>query len=262
VIDLHSHVLPGLDDGPERVEESLEIMRLAAQDGTTTLAATPHARADFPSVRLSETSRRCRELLERVDGAAPSLVPAAEVDAVWAHGASDEDLRYASYGHRGTDLLLEVPHRPLDARFEGVVSQLQRRGYRILLAHPELSPTFQKHPGRLMRLVRRGVLLQLTARSLGPTERRSSALSRARALALALVDDEVAHVIASDAHSGGSWRPPNLSSGVAAAARLRPSRAEWMVTEAPAAILAGAQLPPPPIDRRRFRWLRSAGRRG
>ena len=101
-------------------------------------------------------------------------------------------------------------------------------------------------PKRLGELVRQGVLLQVTASTLASPKRRTHAFARG------LVREGLAHVIASDSHGAGLDRA-GLAAGVAALAEVAPRRARWMVTEAPAAILAGAPLPPPPRDRARRR---------
>lgn len=242
MIDLHCHVLPGIDDGPKHLEGSLDLARAAARDGVALAAATPHLRDDYPAVRPEELARRCEAVNEHIAAHSVPLevVPGGELDLLWAHAASDEDLRLVSYGQRGTDLLLETPYGPLPDVFEDHVYSLAVKGFRILLAHPERSVTFQRDPGRLARLVRRGILLvQVTSTSLAAKQRRS----QVRNLALALVAEDVAHVIASDAHSTVGSRLPELSAGVREAARVAPARARWMVTDAPAAILAGEPLP-------------------
>jgi protein-tyrosine phosphatase len=257
VIDLHSHVLPGIDDGAGTEAESIELLRVAAAAGTRTIAATPHARADFPDVRLEELAARCKNLREALPGSLQvDIVPAAEVDAAWAHAATDEELRLASYGQRGTDLLLETPYGPLVPAFEKLVFRLMVEGFRVLLAHPERNVSFQREPGRLAELVRRGALVQLTVPSLAGRGGRS----RSRRLALELVKSGLCHNLASDAHSPGPWRSPDLQSGVEVVANVAPARAEWMVTDAAAAILAGEALPAPPAERprgRRLPWRRS-----
>jgi protein-tyrosine phosphatase len=137
---------------------------------------------------------------------------------------------------------------------------LSDRGYRILLAHPERNPSFRAEPRRLERLVERGVLLQVTTQAVANDDPRS----RSRWLAQGLVEHGLAHVIASDAHAATGIRGPLLSSAVIAARRLAPLRADWMVTDAPAAVLEGAPLPPPPSQtssprsgtRRRRLWGR------
>jgi protein-tyrosine phosphatase len=239
VIDLHAHVLPGIDDGPADVEASREMLAVAAADGTRVIAATPHLREDHPLVRPERIAPGCSELAGSHDGI--ELVPGGEVDLAWALSAEPEELELVTYGGRGTDLLLETPYGELTETFEELVFGLRARGLRVMLAHPELNPTFQRTPGRLAELVQTGVLLQLTARSLVAGRR-----SATRRLAESLVREGLAHVLASDAHSPGPWRPPGLSEGVAAVEAIAPGRGEWMVTAAPAAILAGEPLPAAP----------------
>jgi protein-tyrosine phosphatase len=258
VIDLHSHVLPGIDDGPADIEESLEFMKAAAAQGTTVLAATPHLRADFPLVEIERVADGCAELNERAPrGADLRVAPGAEVDLAWAQNASDTELRLASLDQRGTDLLVETPYGLLPENFEELLFRITVRGYRILLAHPERNPTFQRQPARLKEIVARGVLVQITLPSVSAGDRGS----RARKLAFALVREGLAHNLASDSHSSGRWRPPALGAGVRAFADYAPSYAEWMVTDAPAAILEGEPLPRPPRGEAPRRGIRLPGRR-
>jgi protein-tyrosine phosphatase len=249
VIDLHSHLLPGIDDGAPDLEHALDLARAAADQGTRVLAATPHLRADFPDVRTEELASRCDEIRAAIAHAGIDLevVQGGEAGVMWAVNAGDDDLRAGSYGARGTDLLVETPYGPLNDVFEQLLLTLADRGYRLLLAHPENNPTFQRSPERLHELVERGVLLQVTARSLIRPDRKKGP----RALAESLVRDGSAHVLASDAHSGHELRPPALGAGAAAAAALvGEERARWLVQDAPAAILAGEPLPePPPAER-------------
>lgn len=254
MVDLHSHILAGIDDGPADLEESIGVARDAAADGVRTLAATPHLRRDHPSVPLHDLARRCVALNEQLERASIDLhvVAGGEVDILWGQEATPADIRAASFGQRGSDLLLETPYGPLPPAFEELVFRLSAQGLRLLLAHPERSPTFQRDPGRLAALVQRGVLVQVTAGSLAKADKRSAS----RRLALNLVEHGLAHVIASDAHTSALGRPPGLSAGVAAAAQVAPARARWMVTDAPAAILAGERLPPPPAETRSRPWLR------
>jgi protein-tyrosine phosphatase len=156
--------------------------------------------------------------------------------------ASDDDLRLVSYGQRGQDVLIETPYGPLPAIFEELLLRVTDRGYRILLAHPERNHTLQNNPERLGRMVEQGVLVQITASALASSERRS----RSRRLARELLREGHAHVIASDSH--GAIQRAALSQGVAAASELAPNRAQWMVTEAPHAIVMGEPLPEAPVD--------------
>ncbi len=245
MIDLHSHILPGIDDGPADIEASVALAEAAVETGTTVMAATPHLRADHPRVRPEELLDRCRELTGHVaaQGLALEIVPGGEIDLLWAHGASDDELRLVSYRQAGCDLLIETPYGRVPPRFEDLLLAVAARGFRVMLAHPERSPAFQHKPDRVAAMVAGGVLMQVTASTVSGRRR-----SPARDLALAMVRDGLAHVLASDAHTADSWRSADLSSGVAAAAELVSPGAEWMVTEAPAAVLAGEPLAAPPAD--------------
>lgn len=160
MIDLHCHILPGIDDGAETTDDALELAWQLTAAGVRTVAATPHLRDDYPDVRTDEIARRCRELAATLQASGIDLevVPASELDVVRALEATDEYLRLSSYGQRGKDILLEAPYGPTS--FETQVFELSVRGYRILLAHPERNPTFQSDPARLSELVRRGVLFR------------------------------------------------------------------------------------------------------
>jgi protein-tyrosine phosphatase len=255
VIDLHCHILPGIDDGPDTLEAAVELARQLASDGVSVVAATPHYRDDHPGVRPSELSDRCQELSDTLqsDGLTLQIVPAAEVDLIRALDATDEELVQVSYGQRGSDLLVESPYGPLPTSFDERLFGLAVQGYRILLAHPERNPTFQQRPRLLGELVRRGVLLQITSDSLRRRRKRQASGELARAL----VADRLAHVLATDAHGARTPDRGLLYAGVAEARQLAGSYADWMVEDAPAAILAGEALttaPPAPQQAKRSWW--------
>ncbi len=255
-VDLHSHVLPGIDDGPSDIEGALEMLRAAAQSGITTLAATPHLRSDFPDVRIGELAGRCQQLQEAMSREQIDvlLVNGAEASLVWALEASDEELALASYGQRGTDLLIETPSANV-VGLDGLLYRLRAKGFRITLAHPERSSEFQRDPARLAGLAQQGVLLQVNADAL-LSEPRNSPVAR---LGQRLCADGLAHAIASDGHRASSWRPViRLAQAESAAAALvGPERARWLAQTAPAAIIEGTELPEAPaiVAQRRRRRL-------
>jgi protein-tyrosine phosphatase len=243
VIDLHCHILPGIDDGPRDMDESVRAARAMSLVGVRTLAATPHVRADYPRVVPDELGDRCAALQRELDDAQVPLevVAGGEVDLLWASSASADELRLVSYAQRGTDLLLETPYGPLPPSFRDLVRRLAQAGYRLLLAHPERSPTFQQRPELLDELVGEGVLAQVTGEALRRPRRSGSGT-----LARRLVANGKAHVLASDAH--GTTTPDRilLADAAEAAEAIAPGRGRWMVTGSPAAILAGRPLEPPP----------------
>jgi protein-tyrosine phosphatase len=255
-VDLHSHVLPGIDDGAPDLDESLAMLRAAAASGVTTVAATPHLGADFPNVRVGELANRCAELRDAAgrEGIEIRLVSGAEVSLVWALEASDEELRLATYEQRGSDLLIETPSVKV-VGLDRLLYELRIRGARITLAHPERSQEVQREPARLEGLVREGILLQLDADTLLGDSRRSAGCRLGRRLCL----EGLVHAVASDGHRASSWRAITRLARArqAATALVGEPRAQWMTVAAPAAIIAGTELPDPPavVPERRRRWL-------
>ena len=244
MIDLHCHILPGIDDGPATMDESVTLARALVADGTRTVAATPHLRNDHPGVVLSELPGRCDELRRALaaEGVELEVASGAEVDLLWAHRATHDELAQACYAGRGSDLLIETPYGPLPPGFAELLEELSEAGFRVLLAHPERNATFQRDPSAVASLAERGVLIQVTSASLALDPRRSGSARIARGL----VADGVAHVISSDLHGSAAISRAPLSAGVAAAAEAAPERAPWMVNQAARAILEGTPLPDPP----------------
>ncbi len=257
MVDLHSHVLHGIDDGPKSLVDSLAMAKVAALAGTRVLAATPHVRADHPAVVPAEIPGRVAslnaELRER--GIDLEVVPGGEVALTDALQRDVAELRHVTLGGNGRDLLVETPHEHLPSGFERLLAAVAERGFRVVLAHPEINADLQRDPERLERIARSGVLLQITAASLAGSSR-----APATRLALRAVRERWAHVVASDGHRA-NWRPPSLVEGLAAAVRRAPEATallEWMAGAAPAAILVGRALPPAPPPglavRRRGPW--------
>lgn len=254
-VDIHSHVLPGLDDGPEALKDSIAMARAAAASGTAILAATPHLSPDFPGVHVHELAARCRSLQDALEqsGVPIRIVPGAEITLDWLLEATDEELALASYGQLGRDVLIEAP--PGNIRLvESVFPRLRSKGYRVTLAHPERGLGLERDDAWLRALVDQGLILAVNAGAL--LSGRSSNRGRA---ARRLCTDGLARVLASDGHRAADWRPvTRLAEGAQAlAAMVGADRARWMTREVPRAILQGEPLPvaPPVQARRRRRWL-------
>ncbi|MGH2945885.1 MAG: tyrosine-protein phosphatase [Solirubrobacteraceae bacterium] len=251
MIDLHAHILPGLDDGPESMDAAVAMARVAVAGGTRAMATTSHVNrgfglqaADLEAAREALVARLAEEEVEL------ELLPGGEVSPGRLPDLDDAALRAFALGG-GRCVLLECPFSPVDSRMEAMVADLRERGFDVLLAHPERSPTFQKDPSRLARLVEGGALAQVTTGSFaglfGETARRA---------ATAMLRHGIVHVLASDAHDA-VYRGPDLR---ATADALDDDQRRWMAGAAPAAILAGDSLPErPPLapDRGVLARLRS-----
>jgi protein-tyrosine phosphatase len=237
VIDLHCHILPGIDDGAADLADSLAMARLAAADGIDHICATPHIRHDH-DVRVRELPRRCAALnaaLER-EMIPVTILPGGEVAETAVDGLDDADLRHVTLGHGGSWVLLEPRPGPLSDTLHDAVASLDDCGLGALIAHPE------RHLGhdwveQLTRLVAGGALIQVTADAL---------LSRATADAvLALVHRGLVHVLGSDSHSARAGRPPTVADAAARLREVDPDHADWIAFEAPDAIVRGLPVEPP-----------------
>lgn len=255
MIDLHVHVLPGIDDGPGDLDGALALAQAALEAGTTTLVATPHVDHSWgvEPVGVPAAVRALADELARA-GVSIDLRQGAEIAIPRIAELGPEQLDAVRLGG-GPYLLVESPLAPMSG-FERVLFELAVRGERVLLAHTERCPAFQRDPGILEGLVAGGMLSSITAASLtgdfGSTARRT---------AVHLLREGLVHDVASDAHDTVR-RPPPLLDGLRAAQRDVPGlmrRAEWLTLEAPAAILAGEAPPaPPPLDAPTRRWWRRA----
>lgn len=234
MIDLHCHLLPGVDDGPRTEGEALALAAQAVAAGTTVVACTPHHNAVWPTPpdAVAEGVERMRAKL-RGAGIPLEVVGGAEVAIEQAVALDDATLAALRLGG-GPYLLLESPFGPVGPELERSVDELMARGHSILLAHPERSTAFRDHPLRLRRLVARGVRCSITA---GAFEARFG--DATRWFALELLRDGLVHSIDSDAHDA-ELRPPGLRAGIVAAARHVPALehdADRLTTLLPATML-------------------------
>jgi protein-tyrosine phosphatase len=256
MIDLHCHVLPGVDDGPGTLEESVRLGRVAAAEGTRVLAATCHVSHRYPTTAAEMTHgvERVNAAL-REEGIPVEIVTGAEIAPEILPRLEPGELERLTLGG-GPYLLLEAPLSAVGTELEGAVRGLQEDGFGIVLAHPERCPSFHREPGRLRDLVATGVLCSLTASSFtGRFGRPVQALSRR------LLADGLVHNVASDAHDA-EVRPPALRSTLeAAGTRLAglDGMIPWLTEAAPEAILAGRPLPPAPPAPRAGRRRRLLG---
>jgi protein-tyrosine phosphatase len=236
VIDLHSHILAGLDDGARTLEESYEMARVAVAEGVTVVAATPHVRDDFPT-RAEVMEEAVAEL--NSDLAANEIdlevLPGGEVDLGWLTTMSEDERRRFTIAQNGRYLLVEIPLIGWPLSLETQIFTLRSAGVTPILAHPERNSEVQANPGLIERLVRGGARVQVTGASLdGRLGRRASQACR-RLLDLGLV-----HVLASDAHAP-DVRRGGLAQAVAA---LRDDGlARYLTWDVPAAIVAGEPVP-------------------
>jgi protein-tyrosine phosphatase len=238
MVDLHCHVLPGIDDGPETIDGSLAIVRAAVAAGVRTLVATPHVSSRYPN-RVETISGLVQEVNERLAGEGVALDVRVGAEIAMTHLVEIEPAQLSALGLGGGEwLLIEPPFTPVAGALDLMLLDLQHRGHRVLLAHPERCVAFHRDPQLLGSLVRDGVLTSVTAGSLVGRFGRD-----VHRFALRLVEEEMVHNVASDAHDLTS-RPPGMQAELRQAG-LAPL-AEWLTEAVPAAILNGAEIPARP----------------
>ncbi|HXR30831.1 MAG TPA: CpsB/CapC family capsule biosynthesis tyrosine phosphatase [Solirubrobacterales bacterium] len=240
MIDLHCHILPGVDDGSLDLRDSLAMGRQAASDGIEAICATPHIRHDH-DVRIEEVGERVEALNEALrDADLPvSVLQGGEVAETAVEGLSEEELGRVSLGD-GSWILLEPAPGPLSESLVRRVAHLAERGHRSLIAHPERHLSADMYE-RIAGLVAAGALVQATA-DFFLRERFAAGM---RGLAAA----GLIHVLSSDAHSSHGGRPVHLREAFECLAEIEPiaSHLEWMRDVAPRAIVSGDELGEPPF---------------
>lgn len=232
MIDLHCHILAGIDDGPPALQQSIAMARIAAADGISKIAATPHIKNTLHSpdlirkgaARLNAALAKLRIPVEIVPGAEVY----APIDPLLLDGYTINKSRY---------ILIEFPYTHLPKNAGSLLFKLAARGFRPIICHPERNPSVIRDPDLLLKLMDSNIRVQITAGSLS-----GSFGLREMECACYLLERGAVSFIATDAHSA-KQRPPILSKGVKIAARIiGREKAMTLVTSNPAAVLAGKAL--------------------
>lgn len=256
MIDLHIHVLSGLDDGADDVSASLQMCRLAAADGETTLVAAAHMFDGMHDVSRPDLLRGVQSLRDALDagGLSMRIEPAGDT-----HIGPDLADRFragetVTIGDAGRYLLVEFPRDIVPPGARDVLFELMLEDVTPIITHPERNREIQNCPEVLADLVREGVLSQLTAGSLlGRFGETTADCARE------LLTRNMAHVVASDAHS-----PIHRAPGLARARRMAADlvgeeRADQIFEFWPGDILAGRPVnaPQPRKPDRKKAWFLS-----
>jgi protein-tyrosine phosphatase len=238
MIDIHCHILPGMDDGPEHLDAAIRMCRMAAADGVRTIVATPHfspGSNEFDNAMLTAAQQLLQAAVQK-DGLDLSILIGAEV-------AVTPELDFHLKQHRflaingGRYFLAEFRPLSVPANWDTFLISMMASGFVPIIAHPERNLWFMNHPEALPFVVKNGVMLQVTAASitggLGPDVRDFCSY---------LLKRNLVHIIASDAHSA-DFRPPRLSEAMELAADIiGAERAEAMVTSVPDAIISDKDI--------------------
>jgi len=201
--DIHCHLLPGIDDGARNWDETLAMARMAVDDGTTKIIATPHQLGSWADNQGSAIRALVTECNERLaDEEIPlAVLPGGEIRI--EPGLVEELVtgKLVTLGDHRRHVLLELPHEiyfPID----GLMNELAARRIAIVLAHPERNEGLLRHPDLAVDLVNAGCLMQLTAGSLC-----GAMGTHFEDMAAWMVTEGLVHLVATDAHSPRTRRP-------------------------------------------------------
>jgi protein-tyrosine phosphatase len=241
MIDIHAHILPGVDDGAKNWDQTLQMARLAVEDGITVMVATPHL---FKGRSIDLSQLNTREIIlqhvaqlkhklyeERIP---LEIIPGCDFPLSFESLKFLDDGRALTINDANRYLLLELPDTSLPPATEEICFYLQSKGITPIITHPERHLIIQEMPYKLKRLIDLGCLVQMTGNSLtGWFGRGVKKISRQ------FVKLGYIHLLATDAHDP-KMRPPVLSQAVTELSRLvGEKRAQAMVNDIPGKIVAG-----------------------
>jgi protein-tyrosine phosphatase len=239
MVDLHHHLLPGLDDGSPNLQTSVAMARMAAEDGITHVVATPHANNVYlfnPEDIAERLNALRRALVE--DGV--GLTVASGCDFHLSYDNMQDAIAHPKkYTLNGGDyLLVELPDHGLSPHLDEAFYELGLAGMRPILTHPERNPTLQRNPDRLAEWMRIGLLTQITTSSVLGQMGKS-----AERMAHKMLEDRWVHFLATDAHNTES-RPPKMRAAHAMVAKkYGRDYADRLCVKNPMAVYEGRILP-------------------
>ncbi len=256
MIDIHCHILHGLDDGPRTLKESIEMCQVAFEDGIRTIVATPHTLNGVYQNPRAAILSRTRELVIAVKRHGVASLPRVPIhdlkdlnilpgaDVHFSEKILDhlEEKKALTLGDGGKYLLVEFPSQGVPYRAEVALFELAAHGFTPIISHPERNLEFARRPQRYGEMIRSGCLGQVTAMSLT-----GGFGEKVKQLAEKMIRARWVHFIATDAHSLKE-RSPVLSEGVRRAEKIvGREEAHKMVSDYPQAILEGRppDVPPP-----------------
>jgi len=241
MIDLHCHILPGLDDGAQNLEEAVEMAGIAERDGIEKIVATPHFfRNNFVHEDSGIIEERCRELSRALEAKNIKVEILGGAEVHISHNLIDEIRKNRSYLvlNRSSYMFVEFPSDHVFSGVKELFFELMSEGIMPIIAHPERNSVFARNPSFLYELVQMGALTQANSGSFSGIYGREAEEAVFSFLELNLI-----HFIGSDGHNARSLAP-RLSEAVERAGMvIGEDRARALVKDNPRAVLEDREIP-------------------
>lgn len=241
MIDLHCHILPGLDDGARTLEESVEMAKIAEEDGIERIVATPHLfRGDFMVEDLGVIEGKMKGLRNALEAenVQVELVSGAEVHI--AHNLMEEirKNRALLVINRGSYMFVEFPSQHVFSGVKELFFELMSEGVTPIIAHPERNSVFVRNASFLVELIQTGALAQANSGSLSGVYGREAEQAAFHFLEMNLI-----HFIGSDGHNAGALAPRLLEARMRAEGIIGKKGAAALVEDNPRAVLEDREIP-------------------
>lgn len=207
MIDIHAHIIPCGDDGSASREETLEMARAFSRSGVERVAATPHfirGSCEIEPEKIISLTAAYNRLLE-ADNIPLTIVPGMEVEMCHEIPALLKAGKLLTLNHQEKYLLVELPFHSLPAFTQQIFYELKLMGITPVLAHPERNQELCAHPEPIGEMVHKGVLVQVNGGSL-----LGHFGNQVRKRAISLLENNLVHLIAGDAHQAEGERGPCL----------------------------------------------------
>lgn len=240
MIDLHSHILPGLDDGAQTLDESLEMARIAEKDGIEKIVATPHLyRNNFTPDDLGIIEEKQRELVRTLEENNINVAVFVGAEVHISHNLLEEIVKNRMFLviNKSSYMFVEFPSNHVFSGVKNLFFELMGEGITPIIAHPERNSVFRRNPGLLYELVQTGAFSQANCGSFGGIYG-----SRIQETVSHFLDLGLIHFIASDCHNSSSL-PPKLSEAREKVAEIiGEGNANALVEDNPQAVLDNREL--------------------
>ena len=240
MIDLHSHIIPGIDDGASDFEESVKMLEIAEQDGIKTIVATPHLFCDRSNIKdLEKISEEFEKFKEKIK---TSQINIEILQGAENYFVSDLREKISSFSNiltinKSDYFLLEFPSEFIFPGTKQFIFNVMTDGFIPIICHPERNREFQRDPALLYEFLRIGALSQVNAGSF-----RGVYGAEARLIAYDLLKYNLVHIIASDSHNSME-RSPSLSFLYKKLNLIQKEKIDMLVRIIPGAIISNKPVP-------------------